>query len=101
MKEDGISDISIDDEGKLRVYPASSAYDYIYRSAAEVHWNKEGKYLYSPRPREWDYSTWFAQIINAVKSEYGVLLKMNESTEWKNIPGRTKEKIILWAEKDI
>jgi hypothetical protein len=78
MKTDSISEISIDNEERLRVYPASTTYDHIYRSATEVHWNPGGKYLYSPRPREWSYFDWYTQIVSVVKSEYGNLLIIDE-----------------------
>jgi hypothetical protein len=99
MNLDSISEISIDEEEKLRVYPHSTTYDHIYRSATEVRWDTQEKYLYSPKPREWSYLDWYAQIIKAVKSEYGNLLIIDEKTEWKNISEEIRNQIMSWAEK--
>ncbi len=100
MKTDSISEISIDEEERLRVYPASTTYDYVYRSATEVHWNTQGKYLYSPKPREWVYFHWYTKIVSAVKSEYGTLLVIDNKTQWKRISEETKNRILSWAEKE-
>ena len=100
MTEDIISEISIDNEARLRVYPSTSTYDYIYRAACEVNWDKEGKFLYSPKPREWTYFNWFTQIVAAVKSEYGNLLIITNNTVWSKISEETESEIIVWAEKE-
>lgn len=100
MSVDSISEISIDDEERLRVYPRSTTYDHIYRSATEVRWDTQEKYLYSPKPREWSYLDWYAQIVKAVKSEYGNILIIDDKTQWKRISEETKSQIISWAETE-
>ncbi len=100
MNLDCISEISIDDEERLRVYPRSTTYDQIYRSATEVRWDAQEKYLYSPKPREWSYLDWYAQIVKAVKSEYGNILIIDDKTQWKRISEGTKRQIISWAERE-
>jgi hypothetical protein len=99
MTEDNILEISIDDEARLRVYPSTATYDFIYRAACEVNWNKEGKFLYSPQPREWSYFDWYTQIVSVVKSEYGNLLIINNNTVWNKVSEETKKQIISWVEE--
>lgn len=94
MKTDTIDEIRIDESGRLIVKPCKEDFRYIYRAAMEVNWNNEGKYLYSPKPKEWSYSMWFKQIHAAAKDEYGVALKISKETRWKSIDDGLKKLII-------
>jgi hypothetical protein len=55
MKTDNISIIGINETGQLFIKPETERFEYIWRSATEVHWNDKEKYLFSPQPREWSY----------------------------------------------
>jgi len=94
MKTDNIEEIRIDENGRLIVKPCLQDFSYIYRAAMEVHWDKDGKYLYSPKPREWSYEMWFKQIHSAAKDEYGVDLKISNETKWENIDSDLKKSIV-------
>ena len=59
----------------------------------EVHWNNEGKFLYSPKPKEWSYIEWYVQILKAVKEQSYILL-ITENTQWVNIKKELKNEII-------
>jgi hypothetical protein len=50
----------------------------------EVHWSNATHCLYSPTPREWNYSKWFEQILSAVRQEYGVQLVATARTTFAN-----------------
>jgi hypothetical protein len=91
MTEKRIREVFIDSEGKLRVYPHDCSYDFIYRSVCGVHWNSEGHFLYSPAPQEMSYPDWFSQIICAVDSEYGDILRLSVDTTWGDLRGLKKE----------
>jgi len=93
MITDIIKIIGIDDEGRLYVTPLSQSLPMIYREAVDVHWNKEKKHLYSPKPRKWNYVQWYEQIISAAKLQ-GVSLVLSEETEWKNIPEELMNEIM-------
>ena len=84
IKSDAISRVEIDAEKRLRVYPASTEFLYIYREAMEVHWDQEGRFLYSPPPRKWTYADWFAHILKAAL-EQSVALHLRADTEWVNV----------------
>lgn len=99
MTTDNIKAISIDDEGKLRIYPSSTTYDNIHKSVAEVHWDAEDKFLYSPSPRDSSYLQWFIYIVFMINSKCGNLLIIDGKTEWMGFPEETKNQITLWAEK--
>lgn len=93
MKEDLIAEIGIDVTGRLYVRPSACKLPAIYRSAMEVHWDPEREVLYSPKPREWDYPTWFKQILLAAAYEYGIVLKVRQSTAWVNVAVALREEM--------
>lgn len=95
MRNDIISKVSIDEDGRLCIWPVQERFDLIYRSAAEVHWDRDGKFLFSPRPREWSYLDWFQQIVSVALDEYGVRLSTSPETEWVNVEPSLQKDIEL------
>lgn len=65
---------------------AAESFEYIYRSATEVHWNAEGAYLYGPAVRAPSHAIWLQHIRDAVASEYGIKLLATESTDLRDLP---------------
>ena len=94
MKTELIKAILIDESGRLCVFPENEKFNFIYRSAMEVHWDQESLFLYSPKPREWSYFDWYRQILAAVKSEYGYDLSITKETSFTNIPEFLKKAIL-------
>lgn len=95
METDTIIEIGIDNSERLYIRPHNKRFNYIWRSATEVHWDQEKKFLYSPKPREWSYYDWYCHIITVVKSEFGCELIINDETNWFDIPDELKNKISL------
>ncbi|WP_370870782.1 hypothetical protein [Bradyrhizobium sp.] len=85
MRSDEIEAVGIDGDGSLWVKPASCTFPFIYRAAMEVNWDDGRQCLYAPKPREWSYSKWFRQIIDAARSEYGTELRIVPTTSWSNV----------------
>jgi hypothetical protein len=86
MMRDQITDVEIDVEGRLRLRPLKADLPHVWRAALEVCWDPATRTLYSPRPREWTYPTWFRQIVAATADEYGVRLALSPDTRWSNVP---------------
>jgi hypothetical protein len=82
---DIITEVEIDGSGRLLVTPGSERFPYIYREAMEVGWNAEGRFLFSPRPRQWSYLDWFRQILGAARTQ-GCDLRVSDATQWRNVP---------------
>jgi len=80
MRDEAISEIGIDGEGRLYVRPESSTFEHIYRTASGVHWNCERAYLFSPIPREWTQRKWFDQIVAQIADEYRIRLRITPDT---------------------
>ncbi len=58
----------------------------------EVGWDGDGKFLFSPIPREWSYGQWFQQIITSTK-EQGYELVLSATTAWENVPDSVRQEI--------
>lgn len=53
MTTDKILEIGIDDKERLFIKPNKERFTLIYRTATDVHWDNNGPFLYSPKPRKW------------------------------------------------
>lgn len=97
MKEnpiEEIKEIGIDSIGRLYITPKQENFEFIWRYAAGVNWDKENLRLYAPVPtEEMTYFDWFRQIQLATQYEYGIILQVKEKTSWYNIPDTLKELI--------
>lgn len=98
MERDSISEIGIDDKGRLYVMPETKMFPYIYREAMEIHWDENGKYLFSPSsPRaELESPIWWFQRILAAAREQACELSISPKTKWHNIPVELEEKIVTF-----
>ena len=85
MQTDEITEIGIDEQGRLYLCPAHSTFEYIYRAAMDVHWDETQGRLHSPLIRQWTYEQWFDQILAATIDEYGIRLLVTATTHWVNI----------------
>ena len=87
MREEAIIEVRLDEEQRVFIRPAEGDFEYIYRAAMGVYWDKASRCLTHPRPpRDWTPVQWFQQIITAVADEYGVKLKLSTKTTWSGIP---------------
>ena len=93
VRKDKIVQIEIDELGKFHVKPDFEKFTLIYRTATQVHWDKNKQTLYSPIPKDWDYLEWYKHIIKVAKTECFVELNISEKTIWLNIPDGLKKEI--------
>ena len=89
-----IEKVYVDNSQILFVKPKSYSFDKIYRSAMGVNWDENKRCLYQAHPsREWDILRWYKQILLAVKSEYGITLKICSDTIYENIEPEVQKSI--------
>jgi hypothetical protein len=93
MNEDEILEIGIDYKERLYIRPNKERFTLIYRTATEVHWDNNGLFLYSPKPREWTYFDWYKHITGVTEIECNCKLILTDQTIWTNIPVELKEQI--------
>lgn len=94
MTIDKILEIGIDNKERLFIKPDKERFTLIYRTATEVHWDNNGLFLYSPKPREWTYFEWFRQITDVTETECNCKLILTDQTLWTNISDELKQQII-------
>ncbi len=90
-----VSEIWIDHDGRLCVRLADTSLDLtnIYRaSGSGVGWNRDLGVLCSPVPREWSYGQWFVRMVEDARGEYGVDLRLLDSTAW-GVPSEVRSSI--------
>ena len=97
MDRDDISEIGIDNQGRLFVKPASRTFAYIYREAMEIHWDAAGRYLYAPAPasaRNASLDWWYRRILAAAQ-EQGCELQFCPQTRLENCPYEVRRALML------
>jgi hypothetical protein len=62
MTTDNIFEIGIDNRERLFIKPEKARFTLVYRTATEIHWDNNGHFLYSPRPRVWTYFDWLKKL---------------------------------------
>ena len=84
MEKVPIRKIAVLPDGRLAVYPESISdwYEYIYREASGVYWDKENGCFHSTIPREWSYKQWYRQIVSVVGKGLGVRLYITNQTTY-------------------
>lgn len=93
MAIEGIAEVGLDRDGRLFVRPRQGAYPMVYRAGMQVYWDEHHARLFSPKPIEWSYLDWYKQIIAAVRSEYGVVLRIDGGTIWTDVSDALQSEI--------
>lgn len=71
-----------------------SSYQFVYRAAAGVYWDRSLGGFVSKGHEEWPYSKWYSHILDATKSELGLALELARDVVWENVPAQDKETIL-------
>ena len=88
MKTCAISEMRVDESGRLLVKPASpeAHYDFIYRAGNGLRWDASEKAFVAYEPQRWSHPELLKHIIRTVRSEYDDDLVLNDATRWSNVP---------------
>lgn len=83
-------------DGRLGVFPEAPKpiYQYVYRAAAGVSWDKSLGCFQSTIPREWNYRDWYQQIVSVVRSELGVRLQLSPSAIFDDVSESFRDDIL-------
>jgi hypothetical protein len=96
MESIAISVVEVDPAGTLRLRPnigTAENYEHIYRTALAVRWLREERMLTTISLHSWPQSRCFRQILEAVRSEYGQILKLTPDTQWVNVSSEDRTTI--------
>ncbi len=94
MKFDYITEIGIDEMERLYIKPHKEHFSLVWRIATEVHWDDKGLFLYSLKPKEWSYLTWYKHIVGVAETGVNCKLLLTPETKWINIPEELKNQIV-------
>jgi len=98
MTNEPISEVVIDEAGRLVIRPATAAFDDLYRAGAfGFRWDDGNASLVSPPPKEWGYTRWFEHMLSVIVGEYGVILTPWSDTQWKNVPNNLRAEMEAFA----
>lgn len=98
MRDVRITKISIDDGGRLLVFPElgpSESFEFVYRAARGAHWDTAERALYTAAPVTSTYPERFGHIVSAIASEYGCRLQLAAEVGWSNVPDDIRKAILL------
>jgi hypothetical protein len=96
MRSIPIAQIEVAESGLLNVAPAvptSEHFEHIYRTATGVRWLSGSRSFSPARMAELSHAQWFAEIVGAAASEYGVQLEITPHTKWQNVPPAIRAEI--------
>ena len=96
MKHETINRIEVFDTGELFLGLESQGqpvYQRIYRGAAGVYWDQGRDGFKSTPMKDQPCSQWFKRMVDAVRSELGVELKLGTDVIWLNVPSQQKTEI--------
>ena len=95
-----IANVAVDNDGRLLVYPTlpdGETFEFIYRAARGARWDHERHFLYTEPPKTASYADLFGHILDAIASEYGRELFLNDDTGWQDVPSQVREAISALA----
>jgi hypothetical protein len=94
MADEPISEVKIDEAGRLLLHPSKSSFDDLHMAGAwGFRWDQSAGCLASPKPLEWTYAQWFAHIVEIIASQYGTSLIIEPGTAWTSVPDEVRWEI--------
>jgi len=94
MRKELISEVTMDDSGRLLLKPATTSFDTLHMAGAwGFRWDEPTSSLAIPLPREWSYCDWFNHVVAIISQEYGVHLAVGPQTDWVSVPEAVRTEI--------
>jgi hypothetical protein len=100
-KEVDLIKIEVLSSGELVAQPETNdngTFEYIYRAAAGVYWDKARQGFITPCLKELSYYDWFQRTPSAAASELGVNLKVTNRTRFINVSEGLKSQIVAFED---
>lgn len=97
MDHETINRVEVLDTGELLLGLESQGkpiYQYVYREAAGVYWDKNRYGFKSTPMKKWSCSQWYKQIVDVVRSGLGINLALGPNVTWRNISGQQRAEIL-------
>jgi hypothetical protein len=89
MKVRAVALVEMDSSGQLFVRPESDSegiYEYIYREANGLRWNREKRALCAYEPERWQPEELFQHMVTTLRSAFDETLQLTQDTVWIGVP---------------
>jgi hypothetical protein len=94
VQDELITDVTLDDAGRLLLKPAETLFDDLHMAGAwGFRWDAATSSLAIPLPKEWSYCDWFNYVVKIIGSQYGVHLRVGPATRWIAVPSSVRSDI--------
>ncbi len=96
MKQTPLLFIEIDPLGRFQIGPKLGThhlYEYIYREASGLRWNRERAAFCASEPSRWEHAELFAHVAATLRSTFGENLLISKETTWSGVPQDLKAKL--------
>ncbi len=98
MTLETVSNIEITDDGEIVIALESggkASYQYVYRAAAGVYWDQDGKAFRFATKKDGLYAKWFAHILNVLDDEMTLQLRLARVVTWTGVSNEVRDEILM------
>lgn len=98
MTLETVSDIEITDEGVIVIALESGgkpSYQHVYRAAAGVYWDQDGKAFRFATKHDGLYAKWFAHMLNVLDDEMGLKLRLAKVVTWTGVSDEVRDELLM------
>jgi hypothetical protein len=85
-------------DGDICIYPSGSdngIFEYIYRTATGIRWDNKKNCFHEYEKDKWIDYEFIINTIISTKSEFGIILSLNQNTIIENLVGASLNKLLL------
>ena len=96
MTDRAITAVEIDSSGRLLVRPkveSGALYEYIYREANGLRWDREKHAFYAHEPSRWGHEELLQHIAATVRSAFAEELRITAQTAWVGVAPELERKL--------
>ena len=96
MKHRAIASVVIASSGHLFVAPeleGDEDYEYIYREADGLRWDRTSRSLHAHEPERWEHVELLLHIASALRSACDEDIHLTEKTVWQGVPVELQSKM--------
>ena len=92
--------ISVDEEGRLCVFPnqADQLYEFIYRAGNGTYWDSARGCFYPNQQKVSGHLETFERIYKAAIAELGISLALTSKTQWIGLSSKDQLQITKWVD---
>jgi hypothetical protein len=96
MTLETVSNIEITNEGVIVIAlegGGKPSYQHVYRAAAGIYWDQDGKAFRFATKNDGLYAKWFAHILNVL--ELGLQLRLAKVVTWTAVSDEVRDELLM------